>query len=811
VVPGRIATNSDCCAETVGNLWHNHRPDNVTSTILDTLEFDQVLAMLVRHCSFSLAAERALELGPASDHATVSYLLDVTRQAYDLVESRPTFGVGGVRDIREQVSRAALGSILSPTDLLAVLDTVSAARAMRRNFRRIESSMEGDAYPAFSEFVDHVADLPNLEEDLKRAIGENGEVLDGASEDLRRIRSQLRTAHSRVVERIRRYLSSTDHAQALQELIVTTRDGRYVVPVRADRRSQLAGVVHDTSASGQTLYVEPFEVVELNNRWRELQAAERHEVERILSWLTEQVAREEDSLLITLDAMAAIDLALAKARFAVAERLTQPVIPEPGVRRIILHKARHPLIDRKVVVPIDVQLGVDFRILVITGPNTGGKTVALKTVGLAVLMAQSGLFIPADPGSELSVFDGIFADIGDEQSIEQSLSTFSSHMTRVIATLRSVTSESLVLFDELGAGTDPQEGAALARALIEELLNIGCLSITTTHYSELKSFAYMTPEVENASVEFDLATLSPTYRLLVGIPGRSNALSIAARLGLPEQVLERARAYLDPETEHVDTLLAEIVARRNAAEAASREAAQARQSAEAALRDAERQRAAAQREALLEIEQELAEARAAIRRLEKMPEQVPVPEARKQAPAARKELEAATRQVRQTQRKRQPEIMKNQTLKLGDIVSLTTLGGEGEIVGFSPDGLEADIQMGAFKLRQPIDDLRKVKKVRQQQSSAPRISTPPPRQRVDMELNLRGQRAAGVEKELDDYLNDAYLANIPWVRIIHGKGTGALREVVRQFLSGHPLVTHYETPPPNEGGDGVTIVYLREQ
>lgn len=782
----------------------------MTTTILDTLEFDQVLAMLVRHCSFSLAAERALELGPASDHSTVTYLLDVTRQAYELVESRPTFGVGGVRDIREQVSRAALGSILSPTDLLAVLDTVSSARKLRGSFRKIESSIEGDAYPAFSEFVDHVADLPNLEGDLKQAIGENGEVLDSASDELRRIRQQLRTAHSRVVERIRRYLTSSDHSSALQELIVTTRDGRYVVPVRSDRRSQLGGIVHDTSASGQTLFVEPYEMVELNNRWRELQAAERHEIERILIWLTEQVAREEEPLLITLDAMAAIDLALAKARFAVSARLNQPVVPPEGTRRIVLHQARHPLLDRKIVVPIDIQLGVDFRILVITGPNTGGKTVALKTVGLAVLMAQSGLFIPADPGSELSVFDGIFADIGDEQSIEQSLSTFSSHMTRVIATLGAVTGESLVLFDELGAGTDPQEGAALARTLIEELLDIGCLAITTTHYSELKSFAYMTPHVENGSVEFDLATLSPTYRLLVGIPGRSNALAIASRLGLPEQVLNRARAYLDPDTEHVDALLSEIVSRRNAAEAASREAAQDRRSAEAALREAEQQRAAAQREALLEIEQELAEARAAIRRLERMPVETPVPEARKQASAARKELEEATRQVRQTQRKRQPALLTNQTLKLGDTVSLTTLGGEGEIVGFSPDGLEADIQMGAFKLRQPIDDLRKVRKAKQQ-SGAQRISTPPPRQRVDMELNLRGQRAAGVEKELDDYLNDAYLANIPWVRIIHGKGTGALREVVRQFLSGHPLVTHYETPPPNEGGDGVTIVHLREQ
>lgn len=782
----------------------------MASTILDTLEFDTVLDMLERHCAFSLASERALQLGPSSDRDTVSYLLDVTRQAHKLVEKRPTFGVGGVRDIREQANRAALGSILSPADLLQVLDTVSAARNMRRNFRKIESTEEEDAYPAFSEFVDHVAELPNLEDDLKRAIGDNGEILDTASDELRRIRNQLRAAHSRVVERIRRYLTSGDYTTALQEPIITSRDGRYVVPVRSDRRSQLKGVVHDTSASGQTLFVEPLEVVELNNRWRELQSAERHEIERILTHLTELVAREKERLLETLDAMAAIDLALAKARMAVAEHLTLPAIVTGKSQRILLNKARHLLLDRSTVVPIDVELGAGYRVLVITGPNTGGKTVALKTVGLCVLMAQSGLFIPADDGSELSVFDGVFADIGDEQSIEQSLSTFSSHMTRVIATLRSVTDKSLVLFDELGAGTDPEEGAALARALITELLEVGCLAITTTHYSELKSFAYMTPEVENGSVEFDLATLSPTYRLLVGVPGRSNALAIASRLGLPSHILDRARGYVDPETEHVDELLSEIVARRNEASAASREAVDARDRALVALEDAERQRALAQREALQEIEEELSEARATIRRMRRMPEQVPAPEVKQQASAARKELEQATRQVRETTRRRQPKLLAKQPVKIGDTVSLTALGGDGEVVGFSEDGLEVDIQMGSFKLRQPLDNVRKIKPPTGPARKQAQVSAPAPRRRVDMELNLRGQRAAGVEKELDDYLNDAYLANIPWVRIIHGKGTGALREVVRQFLSGHPIVVRFETPPHNEGGDGVTIAYLRE-
>ncbi len=765
--------------------------------------------MLERHCTFSLAIERARELGPSSDPDTVRYLLDVSRQAYELVETRPSFGVGGARDIRQPVDRAAIGSILSPHDLLQVLDTVSAARALRRNFRKIETGAQD--YPAFSEFVSHVADLPSLEEDLKRAIGDTGEILDSASDELRRIRQQLRTAHARVVERIRRYLTNSDYSSALQEQIVTSREGRYVVPVRADRRSQLKGVVHDTSASGQTLFVEPLEIVELNNRWRELQAAERHEIERILTILTEAVAREADALRQTLDAMAAIDLALAKARLAVSEGLSLPLLVDGDRQRIVMQRARHPLLDRATVVPIDVELGTDYRVLVITGPNTGGKTVALKTVGLCVLMAQSGLYIPADPGSELSVFDGVFADIGDEQSIEQSLSTFSSHMVRVVATLKSVTPRSLVLFDELGAGTDPEEGAALARALITELLEIGCLSITTTHYSELKSFAYMTPEVENASVEFDLATLSPTYRLVVGVPGRSNALAIAQRLGLSERVLQRAREYVDPATEHVDALLGEIVDRRNAAEAARAEAVRARAEAEEALEEARRQRSTAQREALIEIEEDLADARATIRRLKRLPDEAPVAQAKKQVESSRQELEQATQQVRRTAKRRAQTVTTRQPVKVGDTVSLIALGGEGEVVGFSADGLEADVQMGPFKVRQPLDDLRKMKASPEQaKRRAPQVTAPPPRRRVDMELNLRGQRAAGIDEELDEYLNDAYLGHIPWVRIIHGKGTGALREVVRQVLRGHPLVEKFETPPHNEGGDGVTIAYLRE-
>lgn len=783
----------------------------MATTILDVLEFDRIQDQLADRCQFSLSMERAFELGPTHRPEIVRYLLDVTSEAVELLERRPDMTVGGVKDIRDHIERAGLGAMLTPSDLLEVLDTVSAARNLRRSFLRIEDRAEN--FPHFSEFISYVADLPGLEADLRRSISDHGEVLDSASDELATIRRQLRAAQSRAAERIRRYTQGSEFADALQEPIVTTRAGRFVVPVRADRRAQLPGMVHDTSASGQTLFVEPAEMVELNNRVRELESAEQHEVERILRLLSRRVADSEDALLTTLDGMAAIDLALAKARLAAAMRAIRPEIDEstdPERRRLALNRARHPLLPADQVVPLDIVLGRDYRVLVITGPNTGGKTVALKTVGLLALMTQSGLFIPADEGSQLPIFDAIYADIGDEQSIEQSLSTFSSHIVRVIAALNGATSQSLVLLDELGAGTDPEEGAALARAVITELLEIGCLAIGTTHYSELKTFAYTTPGVENASVEFDVETLSPTYRLEIGLPGRSNALLIAARLGMPEKILERARSYMDPEAEHADVLITEIRQRRREAEQALAEAEARLREAEQRLEEAEQRRAAAEREALAAIEAELAEAREHIRNIRRMPEQVPQQEVRAARERAQQELQEAARQVRRTARERQPEQPRQQRLKVGDTVELLAIGGEGEIIGFSEDGYDAEIQMGAFKLTQPVRDLKLVKSSGSERRQRGSIRPPAPSRSVEPELHLRGQRAGTVEVMLDSYLDDAYLSHMPFVRIVHGKGTGALREAVREVLARHPLVERFETPPEREGGEGVTIVYLKE-
>lgn len=782
----------------------------MASTILETLEFSDIQEMLADRCQFSLAIERAYELGPTSNYATVNYLLDVTAEAVELLEARPDFSVGGVKDIRSSIDRAVIGAMLSPPELLDILDTVAAARSLRRSFFRIDDRTS--RFPHINEFMGFVADLPGLESDLRRSISEHGGVLDSASDELASIRRRLRSAQARAAERIRRYTQSSDYSDALQEPIVTSRGGRFVVPVRADRRSQLPGMVHDTSASGQTLFVEPTEMVELNNQVRELEAAEQHEIERILRWLTAQVADRENDLLTTLDGVSAIDLALAKARLAAQMSATRPQVSEERdlkKRRIALNKARHPLLPPDEVVPLDIVLGRDYRVLVITGPNTGGKTVALKTVGLLALMAQSGLFIPADEGSELPVFDAVYADIGDEQSIEQSLSTFSSHIVRVIAALQGATDQSLVLFDELGAGTDPEEGSALARAVISQLIDIGCLAIGTTHYSELKTFAYSTDLVENASVAFDVQSLSPTYRLEIGVPGRSNALAIAERLGMPGEILDQARTFLDAEAEHADVLISEIRSRRREAEEALAEAERRRKEAQEKLQEAEERRARAELDALAEIEKELADAREHIRRIRRMPDQVTSEQVRETRAQAQEELNTATRAVRRAARERVPQQPAATMPKVGDTVELLALGGEGEIVGFSEDGFDAEVQMGAFKIWQPLRDLKKIKGAEKPRRRAA-VQSPAPSRAVSHELHLRGQRAGTIEVVLDSYLDDAYLSHMPFVRIVHGKGTGALREAVREVLARHPLVQRYETPPHNEGGDGVTIAYLKE-
>ncbi len=780
------------------------------------LEFPRLLEMLSQRCQFSVAAERALEIGPTSDVTQVRYLLSVTREAVDLASRNPSFTVGGVRDIRDTVERARLGFILQPTDLREVLDTVQSSGSLRRTYYQ---NKWDESYPLLAEFVEAIGNFTSLDADLARTVGSRGEILDSASPQLGDIRRDVRVAHRRLLDRLNRMIADTGPNSAIQEPIVTMREGRYVIPVRADRRTQVPGVVHGTSASGQTLFVEPMDVVQLNNQWRELQMAEEHEIERILRVRSEQISAASPELSQTVEAVAAIDMALAKARLSFDMRAREPEVLDgesDGAQSVDLRQARHPLLPSETVVPVDIRLGDGQRILVVTGPNTGGKTVAIKNVGLLAMMMQSGMFIPAADGSGMSVFDGIFADIGDEQSIEQSLSTFSSHMTKIIAMLRAAGPRSLVLIDEIAAGTDPQEGSALARAIITALLDRGTLAIVTTHYSELKTFAYATEGVENASAEFDLATLRPTYRLITGVPGRSNALAIAQRLGLPSAIADDARGYLDPGAEHVDDLLAHIMARRNEAEAALMQASaelddakRLRAEADSALREAELARSNARQDAIAELEQEVGEARELVRRARRQAERpIPTSDEPEAAPKP-EEVKQVEETLRRAARRRRPAQVRPEPIRIGDWVNLPTVGISGEVVGISEDGESVEVATGSFRLTQPVTAVRRESRPEPQRRTI-RTTTLPAAPPVDPEIHLLGMRVHEVGDTLDRYLDSAARAGLPSVRIIHGKGTGALRSEVHELLRSHPVVDRFQLAERNEGGEGATIAYLRD-
>ncbi len=787
--------------------------------VLAKLEFPEILERLAARCRFSVAGEKARELGPSGDTDTVSYLLDVTAEAVDLLTEFPDVTIGGARDVRELVERASRGSRLQPNELLQVLDTIAAARNLRRAMRRLPDVDQ--RFPNLQEFAEHLVEIPELETDIGRAIGSRGDVLDTASPALARIRREVRVAHSRLMERLNSLVSGGKFATVLQDAIVTTRDGRYVVPVRADARGGLPGVVHDTSASGQTLFVEPLEIVELNNRWRERQLDEQHEIDRILDVLSERAGDKAEAIVTSVEATAAIDLAMAKARLAFDMGAHRPHLWSGEAatdngharRRIALRRARHPLLDRATVVPIDIELGESYRVLLITGPNTGGKTVALKTVGLLTLMAQTGLFIPTDDSSVVSVFPAVFIDIGDEQSIAQSLSTFSGHIRTVIAMLREVSGDDLVLLDELGAGTDPQEGSALARAIVDRLLDVGPLAIATTHYPEVKAYAFVTPGVENASVEFDVKTLAPTFRLMTGVPGRSNALAIAGRLGMPPEILEHASGLLDPDEVRVDSLLQDIRRRREEADAflvrarvEADEARVARAAVERELRDAELMRREARTEALAEAEGELEEAREIFKRLQRDRDTLQI--AREQLDERRRDVNRAADQVRTFRRERivKPKMIPGAArIAAGDRVRVIPLDQEGEVIAI--DGGVADVMLGALKTRQPMAALDRLGRARDEPSRP--VLVPPSPGPVNLEIDLRGYRAAEIEAMLDEYLEQAYRSGMPFVRIIHGKGTGALRQVVRELLSIHPAVASHEIAPANQGGDGATVALLR--
>jgi DNA mismatch repair protein MutS2 len=820
---------------------------------LNTLEFPKILERLAQHADFSASKELAGTLSPAFYQSEVLERQDETSEARHLLSVRPDVSIGGARDVRRLLDQAVLSAALLPPDFLDIRQTLVSARDLGRKITRL-----GDQIPRLADIAARIQECPGLVQEIGRCIGDHGDVLDSASTELDRIRRESGVVHQRLLDRLNKIVHSSQNSQYLQETFVTQRQGRYVIPLRVEFKGRIQGIVHDQSASGATLFVEPLATVELNNRWRQLQLDEEGEIRRILLALTDRVAQESDHIAWTVEALAELDLAFAKAKyadeldavqpewvqsatsqatFAAEATLSQTAVDSASPdassgqnKPVKLLAARHPLLDPKTVVPIDVVLPPGTSILVITGPNTGGKTVTLKTVGLLAAMAQAGLHIPAAEGSTLPLFGGIYADIGDEQSIEQSLSTFSSHLTNIVDILAECDAQSLVVFDELGAGTDPVEGSALARAILDHLRERGVTAFVATHFSELKAYAHTASGITNASVEFDAETLAPTYRLTIGLPGRSNAFAIARRLGLDGRLIDSAQSMVAPESMQAEALLRDIQAQSDSAAREHAAAEVARAQAEKRLEELTRRLAQIEDErreilnsARADARREIKEVRQELRRLREEWAFGLYPSQASDVPAeAKPSLEELERDTQETLKKFEtrvgveltpppPEPKYRGPLQPGDQVWVEPYQAVGEVIS-SQQG-KVDVQLGRFRAsvkRNQVDLRQAASKTgpenKEEAEAAgfqmPAVESP------GLELDLRGETTEEALHRLDRYLDDAYLAGLPWVRIIHGKGTGALRAVVRDALRAHPLVSTYEAGKQGEGGDGVTVARL---
>ncbi|SFS72747.1 endonuclease MutS2 [Marininema halotolerans] len=780
---------------------------------LQTLEYSHILALLEEQASSEMGKEVIRKLSPSDDPEKVRHMLATTAEGMDVLRLKGFPSLAGVKDIRSVVKRARLGSILSPTDLRKVAGTAYGERQVKNVIASIEE--EETPLTILRGFMENLTDLAELVKSIHSAIDVDGQVMDDASTELARIRRSMTQLQGGIRSTLDQMIKSSQYQKMLQDPIVTQRNDRYVLPVKQEYRSAFGGMIHDQSASGQTLFIEPEAVVQQNNRLRELEWEEEREVERILSQLTEQVAECGEALLVNLSVLTELDIVIAKGRFGGVLKGVCPEIAEGGM--LILKKARHPLIPLDQVVPLDVELGGERQGIIITGPNTGGKTVSLKTVGLLALMGQSGMPIPAEDGSVLPVYNGIFADIGDEQSIEQNLSTFSAHMTNIIRILDKVEKRSLVLLDELGAGTDPTEGAALAISILEYILAKGSPLMATTHYNELKVFAHSRAGVTNASVEFDVETLSPTYRLLMGVPGKSNAFDIARRLGLPQEIVAEGRSHISTDENRLEEMISGLTKDRRQAEEDRTEAEQLRMQAEHLHQEYEEKLQTLETEKEKLREKARLEARTIVTRAKRETEEV-MKELREWAKARPQELkEHQLTEMKKRLDQAEPEASirrssrvtttKPRSIQVGDQVLVRSFGQKGQVTEDLGGG-EFQVSLGLMKMKVSEKDMEwksSPKPAKEQGSTFYR------RQSVDVkhELDLRGKMVEEAIPEIDKYLDDALMAGYPKVSLIHGKGTGALRTGVQKYLQRHPRVKEYRLGEQGEGGTGVTVVELR--
>lgn len=782
------------------------------SRVLQTLEYNKIIELVTEHTTFEAGKQLIEQLTPNNRFETVQTLLEETDEALTILRLRGHVPMGGMKDIRPHAKRAQMDGMLSSAELMEISSTIRASRIFRQF---IETLIEDETLdlPHFTGKIEAFPILTELAREINEAIDENGKVLDSASEKLRSIRHRLRIAENRVRERLESYTRGRNAAKMLSDAIVTIRNDRYVIPVKAEYRSHYGGVVHDMSSSGQTLFIEPDAVVQLNNEIRQTKVEEKDEIERILLVLSQSVQAVAHELFILTNLLADIDAILAKAKYGAAHKYTKPTVNHEGYIR--LAQAKHPLIDETEVVANDIEFGKNITTIVITGPNTGGKTVTLKTVGLCTLMAQSGIPIPALDGSEIAVFSSVYADIGDEQSIEQSLSTFSSRMVNIVDILQKYDDKSLLLFDELGSGTDPQEGAALAISILDEVHGKGARVMATTHYPELKAYGYNRPGMTNASVEFDVNTLRPTYRLLIGVPGRSNAFEISKRLGLPMHIIERANAFTGTDRGEVESMIASLEESRLQAEKEAEEThallietERLKKELEAEWNTYHDQKSSLAQKAKAEakkiVEEAQREAETVISELRNLQMNTKATIKEHELIDAKKRLDDALPEADQQQMIEKKE---NRSLAVGDEVNVLQYGQKGTIVEKKGTD-EWIVQIGILKMAIPEEGLEYIKPKKEK---APRamVSVKNRSNAVKLELDLRGERYEEALRRTEKYIDDALLSNYHQVSIIHGKGTGALRQGVQQLLKRHSRVKSFRFGDAAEGGHGVTVVELK--
>jgi DNA mismatch repair protein MutS2 len=783
--------------------------------VVRKLDFDKILARLADQCMLPRAREMAEELKPYVSHELVREALEETGEGKALLRVNPLFSIRGAKEIRPYLERCLKGGTLNPDELLHIRDTLKTARQTK------QSILEGKTeVPHFKEVIQGIELPKGLEDEIARCISEEGQVADQASTELANLRRGINRLQHRIRETLDGIIRNPSNQKILQDPIVTQRSDRYVVPVKQEYRQSFPGIVHDQSASGATLFIEPMAVVNLGNELREVTIKEQREVQRILMLLSARVENEAELIADIHEALARVDFILAKARLSEEMNAGAPILS--AKQEIKLVQARHPLLTGTVV-PLTIELGSRFDTIVITGPNTGGKTVALKTTGLLTAMAQCGLHIPAESDSRVGVFTRIFADIGDEQSVEQSLSTFSGHMKNIVEIVQKADRQSLILLDEVGAGTDPTEGAALAMAIIAELHERGARIVATTHYGALKSFAYNTPRVINASVEFDSETLKPTYRLLIGIPGKSNAFYIAGRLGLTDSVLDRAKTFVTEREMQVADLIENLEDTQREIDQEKRRAREERQSIEKeslGLKERAQHLEEEYQELMAKARDQATEiVREARRESERLIDEL------KQALKEERKDQQAIERARQGIRKISSKVGSQEVsskglgganpedIKLGQMVYMTKLRQKGQVLKLPNENGEIFVQAGVIKLNVPLSEIRVIKEEKPKQPNRSvggqgRLGMSK-QETVRNEIDLRGMLVEEATYALDKYLDDAVLTGVGQVYIIHGKGTGALRSGIQDFLRGHHHVKSFRLGQHGEGDLGVTVVELK--